>query len=84
MFYFSLENQVHMMIVVVFASYIYLSSFTIKALSSSMKHFGTAFFIPLLLCMMSFLSFNKEHSASYLFFAEFILLTALFLILLFE
>ncbi|NLN64019.1 MAG: diguanylate cyclase [Clostridiaceae bacterium] len=84
MFYFSLENQVHMMIVVVFSSYIYLSSFTIKALSSSMKHFGTAFFIPLLLCMMSFLSFNKEHSASYLFFAEFILITALFLILLFE
>lgn len=84
MFYLGLENQIHLFIIVIFSSYIYLSSFAVKPLSSFAKHFGTAFFIPLVLCIMSFLSLNKEYSSSYLFFAEFILITALLLILLFE
>jgi diguanylate cyclase (GGDEF)-like protein len=82
MFYLGLENQIHLMIVVVFSSYIYLSSFSIKQPSAAIKHFGTAFFIPLVLCVMSFLSLNREHASSYLFFAEFILVSALLLILL--
>lgn len=84
MFYLGLENQIHMLVVVIFSSYIYLSSFSVKPLSSFIKHFGTAFFIPLVLCIMSFLSLNMEHASSYLFFAEFILVTALLLILLLE
>lgn len=82
MFYLGLENQIHLFILILFSSYIYLSSFSIKQLSASIKHFGTAFFIPLVLCLMSFLSLNREHASSYLFFAEFILISALLLILL--
>ncbi len=82
MFYLGLENQIHLFIVVIFSSYIYLSSFSIKQLSASIKHFATAFFIPLVLCLMSFLSLNREHASFYLFFAEFILISALLLILL--
>lgn len=84
MFYLGLENQVHLFIIVIFSSYVYFSSFAVKPLSSFTKHFGTAFFIPLVLCLMSFLSINKEYSSSYLFFAEFILITAILLILLFD
>lgn len=84
MFYLGLENQVHLLIVIIFSSYIYLSSFSVKPVSASIKHFGTAFFIPLVLCLMSFISLNQEFSSSYLFFAEFILISALLLILLFE
>ena len=82
MFYLGLENQIHLFIIIVFSSYIYLSSFSIRQPSAFIKHFGTAFFIPLVLCLMSFLSLNREHASSYLFFAEFILISALLLILL--
>jgi len=82
MFYLGLENQIHLMIIIVFSSYIYLSSLSIKRLSAGIKHFGTAFFIPFVLCMMSFLSLNREYASSFLFFAEFILISVLFLILL--
>lgn len=82
MFYLGLENQIHLLIIMIFSSYIYLSSFSLKQPSASIKHFGTAFFIPLALCVMSFLSLNREHASSSLFFAEFILISALLLILL--
>lgn len=84
MFYLDLANQFHLFIVVVFSSYIYLFSFSIKPVSAGVKHLCTVFFIPLVLCLMSFISLNREFSASYLFFAEFFLITALLLILLFE
>ncbi len=82
MFYLGLGNQIHLFIIIVFSSYIYLSSFSIRQSSAFIKHFGTAFFIPLVLCLMSFLSLNREHASSYLFFSEFILVSALLLILL--
>lgn len=82
MFYLGLENQIHLLIIIAFSSYIYLSSFSIKQLTAGIKHFGTAFFIPLVLCVMSFLSLNREYASSFLFFAEFILISVLLLILL--
>ncbi|MBP7176040.1 MAG: diguanylate cyclase [Thermoclostridium sp.] len=82
MFYLGLENQIHLFIVIIFSSYIYLSSFSIRQPSAFIKHFSTAFFIPLVLCLMSFLSLNREYASSYLFFSEFILISALLLILL--
>ncbi|HEY8500310.1 MAG TPA: GGDEF domain-containing protein [Clostridia bacterium] len=81
MFYLGLENQIHLFIVVVFSSYIYLSSLSIKHDMSLPKHFGTAFFIPLVLCLLSFLSISTEQSRSYLFFSEFMLITALILVI---
>lgn len=84
MFYLNLGNQIHLLIVIIFSSYIYFSTFALKQPLSFIKHFGTAFFTPLILCSMSFLSLNTEHSSSYLFFAEFILITSLLFILLVE
>ncbi|MDD4295560.1 MAG: GGDEF domain-containing protein [Ruminiclostridium sp.] len=84
MFYLNLENQIHLLIIIVFSSYIYFSTFALKQPLSFAKYFGTAFFTPLILCFMSFLSLNKEHASSYLFFSEFILITALLFILLVE
>jgi len=84
MFYMNLANQIYMFIVVVFSSYIYISSLTVKPDTPYVKHYSTAFFIPLVLSLMSFLSLNAEHSASYIFFAEFILITAQLIIILFE
>ena len=84
MFYLNLENQIHLLIIIVFSSYIYFSTFALKQPLSFTKHFGTAFFTPLILCFMSFLSLNKEYASSYLFFSEFILITALLFILLVE
>lgn len=84
MFYLNLENQIHFLIIVVFSSYIYVSTFALKPSLSFLKHFGTAFFTPLILCFMSFLSLNTELASSYLFFAEFILITSLLFILLVE
>jgi hypothetical protein len=84
MFYLSLENQIHLLIIIAFSSYIYFSTFAIKPSLSFIKHFGTAFFTPLILSVMSFLSLNKEYASSYLFFAEFILITSLLFILLVE
>jgi len=84
MFYLNLENQIHLLIIIVFSSYIYLSTFSLKPSLSFIKYFGTAFFTPLILCLMSFLSLNTEHASSYLFFAEFVLITSLLFILLVE
>jgi diguanylate cyclase (GGDEF)-like protein len=81
MFYLGLENQIHLFMVIVFSSYIYLSSLSIKHDMPLAKHFGTAFFIPLVLCLLSFLSISTEHSHSYLFFSEFLLITSLILII---
>ena len=81
MFYLGLENQIHLFIVIVFSSYIYLSSLSIKYDMPLAKHFGAAFFAPLVLCFLSFLSINNEHSRSYLFFAEFLLITSIILVI---
>lgn len=84
MFYMSLVNQIYFFIVVVFSSYIYISSFAVKPDVPFIKHYATAFFIPLILSLMSFLSLNTEYSESYIFFAEFMLITVQLIILLFE
>ncbi len=84
MFFLSLDNQIHLLIIVIFSSYIYLSSLVLKQEAPFIKHFGTAFFIPLILCILSFFSINSELSASYLFFAEFIFISGLILILLLQ
>ncbi len=84
MFYLLLENQIQLLIIIIFSSYIYLSNLALKQPLSFIKHFGTAFFTPIVLCVMSFLTLNTEYASSFLFFAEFILLTALLLILLLE
>lgn len=84
MFYFNLENQIHFLIVIIFSSYIYFSAFALKMPLTFIKYFGSAFFTPLILGIMSFLSLNAEFSSSYLFFAEFLLVTSLLFILLAE
>ncbi len=84
MFYLGLENQINLLVILIFSSYIYLSSLGLKQDTAFTKHIGTAFFIPSILCILSFLSLNAELSSSYIFFAEFILITALLFILLVE
>lgn len=83
MFYIRLENQFHLLLVLIFSSYIYFSSLTVK-LDSFLKNYGAAFFSPLVLCMMSFLTLNTALAESYLFFSEFVLITAMFIILAFK
>jgi len=83
MFYINLENQIHLLVILIFSSYIYLSSMTMK-LDPFMKNLGTAFFIPLVLSIMSFLTLNTVHAESYLFFSEFILIAALLAVLTFK
>lgn len=80
LFYIGLENQIHLLVIVIFSAYIYLSSLTIQ-LDSFIKNYGTSFFVPLILCIMSFLSLNASLSESYLFFSEFMHLTAILIIL---
>ncbi|HEY8421313.1 MAG TPA: GGDEF domain-containing protein [Thermoclostridium sp.] len=75
MFYIVLENQIHLLIILIFSAYIYLSSLTIR-LEPFMKNLGTSFFTPLVLGIMSFLSLNTSISESYLFYAELILIAA--------
>lgn len=81
MFYLGLENQIHLFIVIVFSSYIYLSSLLIKHDMPLAKHFGAAFFSPLILCLLSFLSISTEQSRSYLFLSEFLLVISLILVI---
>ena len=80
MFYIVLENQIHLLIILLFSTYIYLSSLSLK-LDLFLKNLGASFFIPLILGIMSFLTLNSSYAESYLFFAEFSLITALLLIL---
>ena len=54
MFYLSLENQIHLLIIIAFSSYIYFSTFAIKPSLSFIKHFGTAFLLPDIKCYVLF------------------------------
>jgi len=83
LFYIRLENQVHLLIILIFSAYIYLSSLSIK-LDPFLKNLGASFFSPLILGIMSFLSLNTAFSESYLFFSELILITAVLIAIAFK
>jgi diguanylate cyclase (GGDEF)-like protein len=80
LFYIGLENQIHLLIILFFSTYIYLSSLSLK-LELFYKNFGASFFIPLVLSIISFLSLNSSYAESYLFFAEFVHITTILIIL---
>jgi len=83
MFYLRIENQIHLILILLFSSYIYLSSLALK-LEPFLKNLGTAFFIPLVLGIISFMTVNTVLNESYLFFSEFFLVTALLIVLAFK
>jgi len=80
LFYIRLENQIHLLIVLIFSAYIYLSSLAVKD-EPFFKNLGTSFLSSLILGIMSFLSLNTLLAESYIFFSEFVLVTALFIVL---
>lgn len=83
MFYLRIENQIHLILILLFSSYIYLSSLALK-LEPFLKNLGTAYFIPLVLGIISFMTVNSVLNESYLFFSEFFLATALLTVLAFK
>lgn len=83
MFYLRIENQIHLILILLFSSYIYLSSLALK-LEPFLKNLGTAYFIPLVLGIISFMTVNTVLNESYLFFSEFFLATALLTVLAFK
>jgi diguanylate cyclase (GGDEF)-like protein len=83
LFYITLQNQVHLLIVLIFSSYIYLTSVTTKP-EPFLKNVGTSFIIPMILSIMSFLTLNITPAQFYLFFSEFALLLALIVVLIFK
>lgn len=68
MFYISLDHQVILLLLMIFSSYIFISSLTIRLNDILLKTFGLAFFIPIVLGCYSFLiaPINRNIAALFL------------------
>ena len=86
MFYLNLENQVQLLILLIFSSFVFISALAIKLTDPSLKALGLSFFIPLFLGCLSFLTapFNMNLATLFIDSSWFLLLFVLTLISLFH
>lgn len=68
MYYLSLDNQVLLLVILIFSSYIFISSLAVRLSDTLLKTFGLAFSIPIVLGCYSFLisPFNRNIASLFM------------------